>query len=142
MKQMNGVTDMKKLTIMFLILMVLLSGCAKESAYQPTGAANVTMTLSDVTPTGAVVTIQDDNPDPFVYGEWFVIEREKDGGWYEVRTKISDYGFNEIGWLTDEQGQLTMTVDWEWLYGELPQGHYRILKQAGTELISAEFGVE
>ena len=140
MKQMNGVTDMKKRTIMFLILMVLLSGCARESAYLPTGAANVTMTLSDVTPTGAVVNIQDSSPEPFVYGEWFVIEREKDGGWYEVRTKITNYGFNEIGWLTDH-GKLTMTVDWEWLYGELPGGHYRILKQAGTELISAEFTV-
>ena len=125
---------------MFLILMVLLSGCARESAYLPTGAANVTMTLSDVTPTGAVVNIQDSSPEPFVYGEWFVIEREKDGGWYEVRTKITNYGFNEIGWLTDH-GKLTMTVDWEWLYGELPGGHYRILKQAGTELISAEFTV-
>ena len=140
MKQMNGVTDMKKLTIIFLILMVLLSGCARESAYQPTGAANVTMTLSDVTTTGAVVNIQDSGPEPFVYGEWFVIEREKDGGWYEVRTKITNYGFNEIGWLTDH-GKLTMTVDWEWLYGELPAGHYRILKQAGTEIISAEFTV-
>ena len=133
---------MKKLTIMFLILVMVLAGCAKESAYQPTGAANVTMTLSDVTPTGAVVTIQDDNTDPFVYGEWFVIEREKDGGWYEVRTKISDYGFNEIGWLTDDQGGLTMTVDWEWLYGKLPAGQYRILKQAGTQTISAEFIIE
>ena len=141
MKQMNGVTDMKKLTIIILILMVLLSGCARESAYQPTGAANVTMTLSDVAPTGAVVNIQDSSPEPFVYGEWFVIEREKDGGWYEVRTKLTNYGFNEIGWLTDH-GKLTMTVDWEWLYGELPGGHYRILKQAGTELISAEFTVE
>ena len=129
---------MKKLTFVFLILMAILTGCARESAYRPTEAANVTMTVSDVTPTGAVVTIQDDNPEPFVYGEWFVIEREKDGVWYEVKTKITNYGFNEIGWLADH-GNLTMTVDWEWLYGELPQGHYRILKQAGTEVISVEF---
>ena len=129
---------MKKLTILFLILVAILTGCARESAYQPGGAANVTMTVSDVTPTGAVVTIQDSSPEPFVYGEWFVIEREKDGVWYEVKTKINNFGFNEIGWLTDH-GKLTMTVDWEWLYGELPEGHYRILKQAGAEIISAEF---
>ena len=133
---------MKKLTAIILILAALLCGCARESAYQPTGAANVTMTVSDVTPTGAVVTIQDGNPEPFVYGEWYVIEREKDGTWYEVKTKITDYGFNEIGWLTDENGALTMNVDWEWLYGELNEGHYRILKQAGTQVISAEFTVE
>ena len=133
---------MKKLTAFILIMLVLLTGCARESAYQPTGAANVTMTVSDVTPAGAVVTIQDSNEAPFVYGEWFQIEREKDGIWYEVKTKISNYGFNEIGWLTDENGGLTMDVNWEWLYGKLPAGHYRILKQAGTEIIGAEFTVE
>ena len=133
---------MKKLTVFILIMLALLCGCAQESAYQPTGAENVTMALSDVTPTGAVVTIQDCNPEPFVYGEWYVIEQEKDGLWYEVKTKITDYGFNEIGWLTDENGALTMDVDWAWLYGELPAGQYRILKQAGTEIIGAEFTVE
>ena len=102
---------MKRLTAILLVLMALLAGCARESAYQPTGAANVTMAVSDVTPAGATVTIQDSNPEPFVYGEWFVIEREKDGVWYEVKTQITNYGFNEIGWLTDEQGGLTMTVD-------------------------------
>ena len=133
---------MKKLTVFILIMLALLCGCAQESAYQPTGAANVTMTVSGVTPAGAVVTIQDCNSEPFVYGEWYVIEQEKDGLWYEVKTKITDYGFNEIGWLTDDNGQLTMDVNWEWLYGKLPAGHYRILKQAGTEIIGAEFTVE
>ena len=132
---------MKKLTAILLVLMALLAGCARQSAWQPTGAANVTMAVTDATPAGATVTIQDSNPEPFVYGEWFVIEREKDGVWYEVKTQITNYGFNEIGWLTDEQGGLTMTVNWEWLYGKLPSGHYRILKQAGSDVISAEFTV-
>ena len=66
---------MKKLTVFILIMLALLCGCAQESAYQPTGAENVTMALSDVTSTGAVVTIQDCNPEPFVYGEWYVIEQ-------------------------------------------------------------------
>ena len=134
--------DMKKLTAILFVLLALLCGCAKESAYQPAGVENVTMTVSNVTPTGVTVVIQDDNREPFVYGEWFVIEREKDGVWYEVKTKITDHGFNEIGWLTDEHGQLTMTVNWEWLYGKLPAGQYRILKQAGNQLISAAFSIE
>ena len=139
---MEGEMDMKRLTAILLILVVLLWGCAKESTYQPTGAENVTMRLSDVTAAGVTVVIQDDNREPFVYGEWFVIEREKDGVWYEVKTKITNYGFNEIGWLTDESGELTMTVNWEWLYGKLPAGQYRILKQAGNQLISAAFSIE
>ena len=133
---------MKKLTAIILIIAAVFCGCAKEAACQPTGAENVTMAISDVSPTGAAVTIEDSNPEPFVYGEWFQIQREKDGVWYEVKTKISNYGFNEIGWLTDEHGRLTMTVDWEWLYGKLPAGQYRLLKQAGTDVIGAEFTIE
>lgn len=133
---------MKKLTVMFLVFMALLAGCAREAADQPTGASNVTMTVSGVTPAGVTVVIQDDNREPFVYGTWFRIQREKDGVWYEVNTKITNYGFDEIGWLTDDQGRLTMTVDWEWLYGKLPGGHYRLLKQAGQQVISAEFDLK
>ena len=132
---------MKKLTVFMFVLAALLWGCAKESTLQPIDAANVTMTVSDVTPIGVTVTIQDSNPEPFVYGEWYVIEQEKNGVWYEVKTKLTNYGFNEIGWLTDDQGMLTMTVDWEWLYGKLAAGHYRILKEAGGQIISAEFDV-
>ena len=69
---------MKKLTAILLLLMAVLGGCARESAYQPAGVENVTMTVSDVTPAGATVEIRDDNREPFVYGEWFVIEQEKD----------------------------------------------------------------
>ena len=133
---------MKKLIAFLLIFAAVLCGCAGESTCQPGEVPNVTMTVSDVTPAGATVTIQDDNPEPFVYGEWFQIQREKDGVWYDVKTRISNYGFNEIGWLTDENGELTMTVDWEWLYGKLPAGHYRLLKQAGPQIIGAEFTVE
>ena len=133
---------MKKLTAILLLLMAVLGGCARESAYQPAGVENVTMTVSDVTPAGATVEIRDDNREPFVYGSWFQLQREKDGVWYEVKTKLSDYGFDEMGWLTDNRGRLTMTVDWEWLYGKLPQGHYRILKQAGPHTIAGEFTVE
>ena len=53
--------DMKKLTAILFVLLALLCGCAKESAYQPAGAENVTMTVSNVTPTGVTVVIQDDN---------------------------------------------------------------------------------
>ena len=132
---------MKKLTVFILIMLALLCGCAQESAYQPTGAANVTMTVSDVTPSGAVVTIRDCNSEPFVYGEWYVIEQQKDGLWYEVKTKINDYGFNEIGWLTDDRGELTMDVDWEWLYGVLPSGTYRIFKEVNSRQIFVEFTI-
>ena len=83
---------MKKLTAIFLVLMVLLTGCARESAYRSIGAENVTMTISGVTPGGATVTIQDSNKDPFVYGSWFQIEREKDEEFWIVRKRPRKWG--------------------------------------------------
>ena len=74
----------------------MFSGCAdKESpAYEPSDVpaytiientaeynvnqslSNVTITISNVTPTGATINIKDTNKEPYVYGEWYKIERK------------------------------------------------------------------
>ena len=69
------------------------------------------------------------------------IEKQKDGNWYDVKTVIKDYGFNEIGYLPNNKGEVEFNVDWEWLYGKLPLGKYRLLKQVNSEYISVEFDI-
>ena len=76
-----------------------------------------------------------------MYGEWYKIEKQKDGNWYDVKTVIKDYGFNEIGYLPNESSEVEFNVDWEWLYGKLPTGKYRLLKQVNSEYISVEFDI-
>ena len=134
---------MKRLIALILALVctVLFVGCAKQSTYLATDVENVKISITAVSSTGATVKIKDTNNEPHVYGEWYKIEKQKDGNWYDVKTVIKDYGFNEIAYIPNESGDVEFNVDWEWLYGKLPAGKYRLLKQSDSEYISVEFDI-
>jgi len=135
---------MKKLIALVCTLLcaaTLFTGCAKESQLQPTEVKNVSISISEVSPTGATVTIKDTNAVPFTYGGWFKVEKESHGKWVEIDTVISSYAVNCVGFVPDSNDEIVMEIKWEWLYGELPAGTYRLLKEAGEQYIAVEFDV-
>ena len=137
---------MKKLIAILLSLVCILGlvGCSQETTYQSTEIPNVSIRILNVSSSGATIIIKDTNDKPFVYGEWYKIEKESNGKWYEVKTIIDDYGFEDIGYLIEENSknkEITLNVDWKWLYGELPTGQYRLLKQVDNKYISVEFDI-
>lgn len=113
----------------------------KESAYKITDVENVSIGIFDISLTGATVIIKDTNKNPYTYGEWYKIEKEVNGKWYEVEPLKENYGFNEIGYLPDKNNEVKFVIDWSMLYGELPLGNYRILKQVNNKYISIDFGI-
>ena len=136
---------MKKILSIILVTItaILLIACsAKESNYQPTELENVSIAISNVSSTGATLIIKDTNESYFTYGEWYVIEKEKDGTWYEVKTKVEDLCFDSIGYIPNEEKEIEFQINWEYTYGKLPSGHYRILKTADSHIISVEFDLK
>lgn len=136
---------MKKLLMLVLVsacIVGLLVGCTKGSNYKPVQVENVSISIEDVSSTGGIVIIKDTNEEPYTYGEWYKIEKNSNGKWIEVDTVISDYGFNEIAYLTNEDGEVRFAIDWQWLYGELSPGNYRLLKEVANKYIAVEFNVE
>ena len=135
---------MKKLTAFILALFCVFwfVGCKNKSMYQPTEVENVSIRISDVSSTGATAIIQDSNEQPYLYGEWYKIERCLDGQWYDVDTVIDNYGFNMIGYMPDIHGEIKFSINWEWLYGKLPSGDYRIQKHVDSQTISVAFHIE
>lgn len=134
---------MKKILLLFLGL-ILLSGCEKEyneSKYIVTDVENVSISIQDISLSGATITIRDINENPYTYSEWYKIEKEENGKWYELKTIIDDYGFNEMAYFPDENNEVKFVINWEWLYGKLSLGSYRILKQVNNKYISIEFGI-
>lgn len=130
--------------VLSLVCFLGLVGCSKETTYQSTEIPNVSIRIFNVSPTGATIIIKDTNNKPFVYGEWYKIEKENNDKWYEVKTIIDAYGFEDIGYLIEENSknkEITLSIDWEWLYGELPSGQYRLLKQVDNQYISVEFDI-
>ena len=137
---------MKKYLVLFwlFVCMAALVGCGGQeiSDFVESDVKNVEVRVENVSPAGVTLTIKDTNAEPYVYGEWYEVNRLENGNWCVVEPIIEAYGFTEIGYIVDENGLVKFDVDWTWLYGELPAGHYRILKQAGQKTIAAEFAVE
>lgn len=113
----------------------------EESSYKIMEIENVSISISDISKTSATIIIKDTNINPYTYGEWYKLEKQVNGKWYEVETVIDSYGFNSIAYLPDENNEVKFVIDWEWLYGELPLGSYRILKEVGNKYIAIEFGI-
>ena len=130
---------MKKLVV-FLFTLVILAGCGAQPAQQ-TQVENVTIQISDITPTGATVTITDTNEAPYLYGEWYKIQRLTNDGWQDLPTVIDNYGFHLMGYIPDKNGEVKFAINWEWLYGTLPPGAYRIFKEVNRQEISIEFQI-
>ncbi len=140
---------MKKNLLILLLLVIVstMAGCSaatkiseRKSAYEVVEIENVSMSISDLTPTGAKFIIKDTNETPYIYGAFYALETQKDGEWYELQTRIETYGFNDIGYLPDENGEVVFNLNWEGLYGKLPEGKYRILKQVNHQYIATVFG--
>ena len=136
---------MKKL-IVFLLALFILTGCAEQPAQptqtqQQTQVENVTFQISDISPSGATLVITDTNAEPYLYGEWYKIQRLTDGQWMDVPHVIDNGAFNAMGYLTDANGEVKFTINWEWLYGKLPSGEYRLWKQVGAKECYIEFSI-
>lgn len=79
---------------------------------------------------GATIIITDTSNRENVYGESYRIGKKENGKWIALKPIIENYGFNSIGYLVDEDNKLELDINWEWLYGELENGEYRIVKDA------------
>ncbi len=88
----------------------------------------VTLSVKNVTPTGATVVFTQSGGNPtgeLTTGSYYWIEYEG-----EERAFVID---GDIAWTAEayvipKDGKFEMNVDWEWLYGELEPGVYRIYK--------------
>ena len=91
----------------------------------------VSMDLSDITPSGATIhfyRFSTENAGELSYGESFVLEKENAGNWEAVPMVIEEAAYRDISYIIPENDTSEIETDWEWLYGPLSPGTYRIRK--------------
>ncbi|MBR1741856.1 MAG: hypothetical protein IJ733_08290 [Lachnospiraceae bacterium] len=91
----------------------------------------VIMSVSNVTPGGATVHIrQYDRKDAreLLYGEGYLMERLEGSTWIEVPRIIENGAFTDEGYSIPTEGEAVIETNWEWMYGKLTPGTYRITK--------------
>lgn len=110
-----------------------------SSALAISEQAEVTLTLKDVTPISTTVTIYNGSADSISYGSQyrFILEKQIDSIWYvcERATRTAD-GHHITTTDTERVLESGMTdeyeISWDLLYGNLPTGKYRFVKEIET----------
>ena len=143
------------LTTVFLVVKL---NSGKEEIKIQTGTAIsndlVTMTVKEntISKTGAEFILKSHTKieHEYTYGEYFKLERKKNEKWVDVKPIIKNFAFNLIGYTLLGNETKEISIKWEWLYGELPPGEYRITKSINyfrgsgdfdKYFISAEFSI-
>ncbi|MDE5414257.1 immunoglobulin-like domain-containing protein [Alkalihalobacterium chitinilyticum] len=126
-----------------VLSLMLLAGCGSSSdspkgtEWEPTiyetvnNLDGVTMIVEDgtVSSTGLTVIVENNSDKQCIYGEYFLLEKKIEGRWYQVPVALDgEYGFNDIGYDLDSSDVREWAVDWDWLYGSVDPGDYRIVK--------------
>lgn len=110
---------------------------------------DVSMAIKEntLTNTSATVIITDTSSRNNVYGNSYKIEKKENGLWTELKPK-NEMNFTSIGYVVGEDHTLEFNINWEYFYGKLDSGEYRILKdtsEAGegtNHYITAEFVIK
>lgn len=113
----------------------LLSSYIPPEFLEFTETWGVTLSMENVTPTGAVLKCTQSGGEPageLQTGSWYIIEKWTwETGWQETDRKISsqDLAWTMEAWMIPVNGETGWDVNWEFLYGKLTAGKYRIGKQ-------------
>lgn len=93
----------------------------------------VTLTAKNVTPEGLTILCTQSDGEPtgeLNTGSYYTIHKLTEDGWIAVDYLPHEYdiGWTLEAWLIPMNDTVEWQVNWEWLYGKLPSGHYRIGK--------------
>ena len=107
--------------------------CPIDKVYELNDAKGVSMTIKEgtLTDTGATIIIKDISNKNNTFGEEYRIDKYVNNEWQELDVVVKgNYGWNDIGYHVDKNNKLELTIDWEWLYGKLEKGKYRLVKNS------------
>ena len=126
-----------------------LTGCGTKITIKEKAELNevkgVSMTIKKDTLTrkGATIVITDLSGNDNTYGEEYRIDKKENGSWQELEVVVDgNYAFTSIGYYVNKNKKLQLDMDWEWLYGSLKDGEYRIVKSVTDNGEEKFFSVE
>lgn len=124
--------------------------CPIDKVYELNNAKGVSMTIKEgtLTKTGATIIIKDISNKNNTFGEEYRIDKYENNEWKELDVVVKgNYGWNSIGYHVDKNNKLELTINWEWLYGKLEKGKYRLVKNISDlknekQTFSVEFEIK
>ena len=91
----------------------------------------LTLSVKDVTSNGLTLVCAKEGGNPtgeLICGTDYRLLVFEDGMWKHVPTVVEEYCWDDIGYPIMEGKVREFELSWEWLYGKLPAGTYRLAK--------------
>lgn len=105
----------------------------------------LSLEVTECTAAGATLVFRQSGGSPsgeLIFGDAYHIERYDGGEWIDMSVAIAiNYGFHEIEYTIPLGEEQEFQIDWEWLYGELEPGEYRIRKDVDDFRKTADYDV-
>ena len=133
---------MKKITALVLASLCLftLSGCSSDNEAADTADNSVqydwgiTLKAENVTSSGLTLVCSQsggENVAQLETGSFFVVQKKNKSKWKDVDyiVKEDEFGWTMEAWEIPKENTSKWDVNWEWLYGKLRSGDYRIGKK-------------
>lgn len=124
---------MKKFAALILVLLLILSGCGGnkslgESEEVISDTEVLRLKITDVSGTQIALEIINESKCEVAYEEYYFLEFEEEGKWHRLAPKNNDYSFIEVAYVLEKESTCTWGDKFERIYGELPEGKYRLIK--------------
>lgn len=129
------------------------SSAVKESAVslttsstEPVAHEGVTMKPEDGTlfSGGATFEVTNSTGDEAVFGSYYELQRKTGDGQWQPLDYILDknsIGWESIAYIIKGNSTWEVKINWEWLYGKLAKGNYRLVKNFHFEDYSTTYSV-
>lgn len=120
-----------------LLFILLLSACTQPAgkpdikditATLPEGIS-MTVDTETVTSEGASFLLLQTTEHDIRYGDDYFLQVLENEVWRDVPYAIDNWGFHSIAYNLPKNTPKTLEVNWKWLYGSLPAGEYRLVKE-------------
>lgn len=82
-----------------------------------------------LTKTSARISITDFSNNKYLYGEDYRIDKNENGKWITLEERNLNL-IHDIAYFPDQSGHIELDIDWNYVYGKLSPGKYRIVKTA------------
>ena len=92
----------------------------------------IDLQVTNITSSGLTIECMQSGGNPtgeLQTGSYYVVQKKTDSGWEALEYIIDNVGWTEEAWMILENETVSWDVDWEWCYGKLPEGDYRIGKE-------------
>lgn len=116
---------MLSLVLATILILLFLSGCQSKNI---PNEIELFMKKGTLSSTGVTLVVKNNSDFYFTYGADYGIEKYENGKWVQLADP-ENYAVITIAYLLlPYSSSEEIKLDWEWRYGKLSEGEYRIVK--------------